>query len=204
MDDVDDLPYLESLAKQYCTDNGSEIQAAAMALVLSLFYLRVDRILCNHSQSYQIHGTIRCRLQKDLHLLGIAKLINNIIAQHYFEHDGDALFCISVGSGSESRRSPAKLPGTSAKDIDVYTDSVALKTQFSVGNFNDELSIYLATGRKSEPKGLISGFPCTITELKHRYRKIGNSDSTAQIELIAPSTESQGEGKRRDSGMDSE
>lgn len=56
MDDVDDLPYLESLAKQYCTDNGSEIQAAAMALVLSLFYLRVDRILCNHSQSYQIHG----------------------------------------------------------------------------------------------------------------------------------------------------
>lgn len=118
-------------------------------------------------------GTIRCRLQKDLHLLGIAKLINNIIAQHYFEHDGDALFCISVGSGSESRRSPAKLPGTSAKDIDVYTDSVALKTQFSVGNFNDELSIYLATGRKSEPKGLISGFPCTITELKHRYRKIG-------------------------------
>jgi len=57
LDKVEDLDYLETLATSFCNANKQLIQSAAIKLVASLFYLKVNKIFPKENRAkFQVQG----------------------------------------------------------------------------------------------------------------------------------------------------
>ena len=109
------------------------------------------------------------------------RLHERLTCDTYFPQS-TSLFYTKIGPQDQKLR---PLANTSRSFVNTGSVPFQLNIEFRVGNIEEPIEIYLGGGCGQETPALISGFPCSLVQLKKLHRNKSGTTMTLQSPLYA-------------------